>query len=125
VIAMEERETRQALREHFPESEQGNALWETVRSNAKALAVTAYGQGQEMSWSEALNLAGRALVSPNIQQAEQAKLASSRRQTLQQTAERGITRVDGRILTPEERDRAKLELLDSGRGVEEVRSAFG
>lgn len=120
-IKSEEANARVELAKHDPALATDNARWEAVKANGRVFAQAAFNSGQQFTWEDSLLKAGRALMTPDIQQNAQRQLAAKRQDSLARTPERGgAETMPNRARTAADRDRLALEALDSGKRVEDV-----
>lgn len=98
---------------------------ELILQNANHFFEASARAQQPISWQQAVETAGRAILNPNIRQQAQLKLTDRRSQSLRATPSRGqgSTRPD-RALSKDDRDSRAMALLDAGRTAGEVRSAL-
>lgn len=110
-------------------TETGSALTapqqQQVLSNAVVFFEASANGGEPISWKEAVLLAGRSILKPDIQQQAQAKLLERRGQSLRNSPTRGQGNTRSqRALSPDERDREAFRMLDQGRSPAEIRAAL-
>ena len=121
LIAREERDARAELAKDVPQIATDDALWATVREQCKPRARAAISAGR--SWQDVLVSDGRRILSPNIRQSEQAKLATARVNTLRATPERGTERTSpARALSKDDKDELAIKKLEEGKSAREVYS---
>jgi hypothetical protein len=124
-IASEESTARATIAKDLPDFATNDEAFGIVKEQAKVLAQAAVNVGADWTWQDCLVKAANMLLTPNIRQQEQAKLASARATTLRSTPERGNQQVSpARAMSREDKDRWVYEQLESGKTPQEVRMAL-
>lgn len=125
TIASDEQKATAIISQDLPEYATNAEMQAAVREEAKIRLQAAYIAHVDTTWEQCLVYGARAILYPNIRQSEQAKLATARQQTLRATPDRGNQQSSpARALSPEDKDRMAMKLLEQGKSPAEVRMAL-